>query len=197
MANRSYLYATNSYKDEAGTPLYKDIVGISEYGYDIPIAYKLLLSANPTIVRSSIWDLSGDIAILSPFDEGVNRLSAFLDRIDIPHIDGLKKNSLEFLEKHRRKYFLLECGEIFDMEDEDLEPQNRRLLNNIASLDSEIDACLAKVGAEVEAEIQRMGSSDQFLSAEYKNLSAEFRLGIRELGLEYWSDVLYYSPSES
>ena len=44
MANRSYLYAIKGDKT----------VGISEYNYDIPIAYKVLLSQNTKRVKSKI-----------------------------------------------------------------------------------------------------------------------------------------------
>lgn len=71
MANRAYLYAK---KDEA-------FVAISEYNYDIPIAYKILVSCKTKRVRSSIFGSPFKIALRGNFEEGVERLYAFLEEL--------------------------------------------------------------------------------------------------------------------
>ncbi len=45
MANRAYLYST-SFLPGAETE-FRRIVGLSEWSYDIPLAFKLLLTGNP------------------------------------------------------------------------------------------------------------------------------------------------------
>ncbi|WP_143220316.1 MULTISPECIES: hypothetical protein [unclassified Achromobacter] len=81
MANRSYLYSLDnrpaSYADRPGT-----IGGLSEWPYDVPFIYRLLMSADPQRCASLISDgLDGSPvplhAISAPFDAGFERVSRF------------------------------------------------------------------------------------------------------------------------
>ncbi|RZL66401.1 MAG: hypothetical protein EOP81_00055 [Variovorax sp.] len=87
MANRSYLYRLSnqptSYEDRPDT-----ISGISEWAYDVPFIYRLLVSGDPQICASLIADgLDGDEpprktrlhAISSPCDVGVERVKRFVE----------------------------------------------------------------------------------------------------------------------
>ncbi|MGE8224916.1 MAG: hypothetical protein ACN6RK_03925 [Stenotrophomonas sp.] len=107
MANRSYLYAGNGLGHDGGSPEHRRITGISEWNYDIPLIYKILMSGNPRIVQSSIWVDAGNIAITSNYDLGVARLSQFLDRITLPEALELKQEALAFLAENRREDFCL------------------------------------------------------------------------------------------
>lgn len=53
MANRAYLYAKKG----------NEVAAISEYNYDIPIAYKILVSCNTKRVRSTIFKTPFKIAL--------------------------------------------------------------------------------------------------------------------------------------
>ncbi|OZI29809.1 hypothetical protein CAL29_17010 [Bordetella genomosp. 10] len=82
MANRSYLYSLDnrpaSYEDRPET-----IRGLSEWPYDVPFMYRLLMSADPRICSTLISDgLDGSKtplhAISAPFDEGLERVRRFV-----------------------------------------------------------------------------------------------------------------------
>lgn len=121
MANRSYLYSTNIVPGPDAEAQGRKLIGISEYNYDIPIVFKLLLSGNPRTCPSSIWDCNDDIALLGDYDAGLANLEAFLAQIQTPAAQPLIAEALEFLRKpeNHNPYFVLECGEIFEMSDPD------------------------------------------------------------------------------
>ncbi|MEY8252582.1 MAG: hypothetical protein RPR91_09360, partial [Colwellia sp.] len=137
MANRSYLYSCNVIPGENEE---KKLVGISEWNYDIPIVYKLLLSGNPQMCQSSIWDVEENIAIAGCYNTGVSNLSRFLDLIEREDAKELVKEASDFLSSgiNKGNYFILECGEIFDMNGEDLAGQNQELFEELLNLDSSI-----------------------------------------------------------
>ena len=66
MANRSYLYSADTLptSDVNQKPR---VVGISEWNYDIPVAFRLLLSGYPRKCRSVIWDFPDEIAIAGDY----------------------------------------------------------------------------------------------------------------------------------
>jgi hypothetical protein len=74
MANRSYLYATNTVPGIDVIQSKRQIIGISEWNYDVPVVYKLLLSGNPRLCKSSIWDVPDLIAIVGDYSLGLERL---------------------------------------------------------------------------------------------------------------------------
>ncbi len=87
MANRSYLYSLSnrptSYSDRPET-----ISGLSEWPYDVPFMYRLLMSGDPQLCASLISDGLDDdepgkrtrlYAISSPFDPGFERVKRFAE----------------------------------------------------------------------------------------------------------------------
>ncbi|MGJ7573238.1 DUF7822 domain-containing protein [Variovorax sp. RB2P76] len=87
MANRSYLYSLSnrpsSYEDRP-----ESICGLSEWAYDVPFMYRLLMSGEPQLCASLISDGLGDdapdqktklFAISSNFDLGFERVKRFVD----------------------------------------------------------------------------------------------------------------------
>lgn len=87
MANRSYIYSLSnrpkSYRDRPET-----ISGLSEWPYDIPFLYRLLMSGDPQLCASLISDGFEDdepenktnlYAISSRFDLGFERVKRFND----------------------------------------------------------------------------------------------------------------------
>jgi len=93
MANRSYLYSLGnrptSYDDRP-----ERISGLSEWAYDVPFIYRLLMSADPQLCASLVADgVDGDesdegeassekgrlYAISSPFAPGLERVRRFAD----------------------------------------------------------------------------------------------------------------------
>ncbi|HEJ7883757.1 TPA: hypothetical protein SMI12_000674 [Serratia liquefaciens] len=85
MANRAYLYSLSnqpaSFEDRPET-----ISGLSEWAYDIPFLYRLLMSGNPQLCASLFNDGLNDgqdplYAISSPFEPGFERVKRFTDII--------------------------------------------------------------------------------------------------------------------
>jgi hypothetical protein len=87
MANRSYLYSLSnrptSYADRPET-----ISGVSEWNYDVPFMYRLLMSGDPQLCASLIADGLDDdetdekvklYAISSRFDPGFARVKRFIE----------------------------------------------------------------------------------------------------------------------
>lgn len=224
MANRSYLYSTNFVP---GSDVKKDerrIVGISEWNCDIPIVFKLLLSANPRRCRSSIWDIPEEIALLGDYDKGTANLFAFLERISDPAVQPLRQEARGFLaaEKNKNRYFLLECGEIFDMAEEPLQEQNDRLLDEIKNLGPQLEQKLADLAAPQGAAVKpardeerldlldrvyaaivnpRSKEAGDFLARSFAAKSAvpkkqvDATQALYSLGLGNWSNILYFSPN--
>jgi len=91
MANRSYLYSLGnrptSYEDRS-----EKISGLSEWAYDVPFMYRLLMSVDPQLCASLVADGLGDeeegqktrlYAISSPFAPGLERVRRFADIVKL------------------------------------------------------------------------------------------------------------------
>ncbi len=63
MANRSYLYASDVSPQQIEQWSEGQQIGISEWNYDIPLVFKLLISGNTQPCRSLLWDESDPIAL--------------------------------------------------------------------------------------------------------------------------------------
>lgn len=92
MANRSYLYSLSnrptSYEDRP-----EMISGLSEWAYDVPFVYRLLMSADPQLCASLVSDGFEDdeglvqkkrlYAISSPFEPGFERVRRFAEIVKV------------------------------------------------------------------------------------------------------------------
>tara|TARA_Y100001968_G_scaffold327525_1_gene372747 strand:+ start:2085 stop:2963 length:879 start_codon:yes stop_codon:yes gene_type:complete len=177
MANRSYLYSTNFMP---GTPEWfnsKPLRSISEWPWEVPLSYKLLLCANPKAVLSSIWDGSEKTALVSDYKEGVKYLKAYLERLP-EDAQPIITETLGFLNdpENMREYLILEASEIYDMESEGFEESNNKLLaelnvirNNINTLDI---PTVSTDGYDPE---------DNYVG----------------IGLDNWSNILYFQFNDS
>lgn len=186
MANRSYLYTTSFAPDSdaARTPADR-VSGISEWPYAIPLVFRILVSVDPRPCRSLIWTDHPDLlAISGRCGPGIARLEQFLARIDHPALGSSADDAIAFLHAHTEPddYFVLECAEIFDMDDEPLGERNMREVGKLGEIDIEIEAALAGLAPTKPNFWQRLFTPSQ------ENAEAP----IRELGLGYWSDTLYF-----
>lgn len=190
MADRSYLYASNHAPDSTEWQSKRDLHGISEYSYAIPLTFKILLSGNPIATRSSIWATSEKLAISGNYQLGVRNLEQFLSRISEPKAAPLVEEAIQFLRDPRnvREHFILECGEIFDLTKGSLEEKNYALLNEIEEISSSLDSI------ELPSLVQ-----PGFLSRLFSNKNRPFDplTSYYEIGLGFWSDILYFDFSEN
>lgn len=195
MANRSYLYTTNYLPESPEWEKVKDLHSISEWNYDIPIAFKLLLAGNPMAVKSSIWDVPEKIAIAGDFQAGLAALNNYLSRLP-PEAETLIAEAKSFLSKasNKRKYFVLECGEIFDMEEGPLETKNLALIEEIKSISKEIDALT--VPKAITPKAPQRGFLDKLLGRKQEPAKYDPLEPFYGLGLGNWSNILYFQFSE-
>ncbi len=201
MANRSYLYSTDHRPGAEPAGLPHAPRGISEWNYDIPLVFKLLVSGNATVSRSAIWPDAGEIALVGGYDEGVVRLDAFLERITLAEAQPLVEQAKAFVKApaNRGRYFLLEPGEILEMNDEPLAEQNLRLHDSIRKMDAEVEAAL-----ETLAILPRASRAPQgFLARVFGRTpracepAADPLASVRSFGLGHWSNRLYYTLDHS
>ena len=187
MANRSYLYATGDKKS----------IGISEYGYDIPLSFKILVSQDAKIVDSIIWDDSDifddsdeqQTAVQGDFVKGRKKFFDFLDMLAKEKVFAEYKlvskllhyiaQTKEFLndKAHANRYFRLENGELYAMNASSWQKQNKTLFDNeILKIDNEIQSFLVGLRkANDKAEVDDL---------------------LESLALNDWNDILYYGLSE-
>lgn len=211
MSNRSYLYAIN-FDATKSAPIHGGIIyGLSEYDYYMPISYMLLTSVNPKISKSIIWKEEGLIAIQGDFKAGKKKLYEFLDKLlqlDLFDKDKLTQevlNTKEFLDKRNLEYIILECGEIYEMGEDEFEDQNKEVYDEeILNVEHQVDLHLndfkklKKTISLAESEINQLeqkgfsNDSEEIKNLEKKIASSEHEMW-RLLGVTYWSDVLYHS----
>lgn len=206
MANRSYLYSTNLPPGPDAVDQGRKLVGISEYSHDIPIVFKLLLSGHPRACPSSIWDSEGNIALIGDYDTGVANLQAFFAKVTQTAAQPLIANALEFLHKpeNRNPYFVLECGEIFEMSDASISQQNLDVLAQIQNIQPEIDAALQSLQPTTTPEPAPAPKSAGFWarllglapSQAHAQPPADPMQPIHALGLGRWSNSLYFDFSQ-
>jgi hypothetical protein len=192
MANRSYLYSSDAV---VRTNISRDRkpIGIAEWSYGIPLVFKILLSGNPTACRSLLFDYEGEIALSGDFAQGVRNLEKFLSRIRHRAAQRMLAEARSFLHRaeNQKQYFLLECGEIFAMNDAPLHEQNVGLIEEIKALDPRTDDAIRSL----------MPPSSWF-----KNLFGAKRgapspppdphESVRVLGFGNWSNHLYSDFSD-
>ena len=183
MANRAYLYSTNHIP---GTAVSKTdprrFVGISEWPYDIPLAYGLLLSGNPRTCRSVIWDAPEDISIIADYEPGVERLKAFMREFDVPAAQPLFDETVAFLDaaENRNSYFFLEPLEVYELMEGDIPALNRGLCRATTHLDERA----AEAVEHVQHIARDPAQSDEDVVA-----------AVHELGFGEWSNILYWDLS--
>lgn len=168
MANRSLIFSLDKLPGEGKLR----IKGLSESEYSIPLIYRILVSVNPQATHSIIWKTDEKIAITTDYAGGVAKLADFFERL--PKNKKDKKDAekvLKFLndEANAGKYIHLECGEIFEMEDEEPEVQNTNLIAELSDIDNTMDK-------------------------EIKCITAGDRFALQELPENYWTNILYFSP---
>ena len=195
MANRSYLYTTNHLPESPEWEKTMDLHSISEWNYDIPVAFKLLLAGNPIAVKSSIWESPEKIAIAGDFRAGLAALYEYLARL--PHqAETLVIETKAFLSKasNERKYFILECGEIFDMEEGTPEVKNLELIEEIKLLSNGIQSIPVPKPAVHDG--TKGGSFDKLSGRKRKSPKSDPLKPFYGLGLSNWSNILYFQFGE-
>lgn len=199
MANRSYLYSTNVIPGPDAQANGRKFLGISEWNYDIPIVFKILLSGNPKTCPSSIWDNPEEIALIGDYNSGVKNLERFLSKITLPSAQTLITEAMAFLKRpeNQNQYFVLECGEIFDMGDTPLMEQNLELLEQIQNLQPEMEDALQSLAPVAEPKAVGFFSKLFGRATEPQEPESDPMEPIYALGLGNWSNILYFDFTDA
>jgi hypothetical protein len=137
MANQCSLYALDFIpgEDAKVKPLL-----LAEHAYDIPLAFKLLVSASPQICPSLDWPDEGEVAIIGELAQGRERLFVFLDQLTNSLAQPLIEETKAFLVRPELQlpYVLLEPFDIFQMGGPDSVTATAWLLDEIRHLDEQL-----------------------------------------------------------
>jgi len=217
MANRSYLYSLDFDRTKGKREKGEKIFGLSEYPYSIPLSYKILVSQDAKNSHSIIWDYEHPIAIQGNFEKGRQKLVDFLSKLsnenifDKGELERQVSETKKFLDEHKLENIILECGEIYEMGNEKLEEQNRKLFEEeILKIDEKLEEAIADFKQEkinilnLRSEIielskprsffQKLFSSDK--TAEIQKLEEKVKNKEQEmwnaLGINFWSEILYF-----
>ena len=221
MANRSYLYNLDFNRLERAKTKEDEVLGVSEYAYEIPLSYKILLSVNPKNTYSILWDYKHPIAISGDANAGKSRLLKFVDELkskeifDSKYIQDKIDTTKRFFNENEfsLKYFFLEGGELYQMDDTPFENQNLDIYEQIKNIDETIEIFYSKV-TELNQEIDKlkikkneMTKNSWFKKQKYV-LSENERVKIEKeiqnknvskqelLGIDNWSKILYFHFGE-
>jgi len=144
MANRTYLYSVNR--------SYMKIRDLSEHPSEITLFYKVLLGVKTQIDDSRLWYSEGFKAITGDCRAGLKRYYKFLEYLKTLSwtnndlLDEFKNETDEFFEenpKSKSVSFLLECEEIFILDDEETpNKQNAALAREIRGISKDIEQLL-------------------------------------------------------
>lgn len=196
MADRSYLYSSNCIPRVDADQSKRKIYGIAEYSYDIPYIYKLLLAGNTKTCRSAIWNQQDDIALIGDFDQGLTYLRTFLSQLRSPIAERFVVETKTFFanQKLHQPYFLLECGEIFQLNSSDFAGQNRALRDEIL----EAPTLILRVAKELNDKLNTPLPKPSFMKRILGKVPTEREIlntqsqPIYEVGLGGWSEILYF-----
>lgn len=190
MANRSYLYTTDHLPGSPEWMQRKDLRSIGEFRYDIPLAFRILLSGSPVAVRSSIWESPEPLAIAGDARIGVARLMAYLDRLPAQAAPLVAETRAFFADPDNvRRHFVLECGEIFDLSPGDLAEKNEALLGEIAAITDDVAAL------ELPQPMPEPSLVRRWLAKALKLPPADPLDAWYAIGLGSWANILYYEFS--
>ncbi|MFC0179511.1 DUF7822 domain-containing protein [Thorsellia kenyensis] len=212
MANRSYLYSTSQQSCLLGENnlVIKDL---SEWNYDIPLSYFILVSGNSTLCPSLLTDtfkesIAGDhvFALSGDFNIGYARLVKFLSTLDVLFSKNEKsikteiQNTQSFLQQYKNNYIYLETIELdvmgFD-ESEQLKAQTLEYLDFAKQLANIIDSLPDNKNEAIEllakAKITYLGNEALLLD----NICIDHNYDCSDkcflLGITEWTNNLYFT----
>ncbi len=178
MANRSYLYSSHP-----GDP--NPIRDLSEWNYDVPISHFLLVSSNPTPIKTQLWSVEEKIAIQGEAEGARDLFHRFLDWIE-PQLSAasaeIKAAREAILREDRQgEFYHLELGEIYD-----ISGYAREEMGSACEADAKLAVSIA---SEVRNLLETSGSS--MTDFEHLRLQDARDSWEESLGL-YFPGILYF-----
>jgi hypothetical protein len=148
MGNRSFLYAMDRLPSIDGDPPGK-ATGLSDWAYDIPLSYRLLVSEQPrTCVLYDLCDDTDDepLALAGEADGGYSRLCRFLDLLAATRESSGDAEFLSscaeakaYLASHRLGYYYLNTSEIDCLSARPYRASVERTLQEVVELAALVD----------------------------------------------------------
>lgn len=190
MANRCYLYTTDHLPGSVEWTEKKDLRGIAEWCDAVPLSFQILLSGNPVAVRSSIWDSPEPLALAGDSETGLRRLMDYLQLLPAQAEPLVAETKAFFAQaNNRRKYFILECREIFDYADAEMAVKNAEIRAQIAAIGDDLSGLYLPEPDGPEPLLRR-------ILRRLLKMPPPSPLGpYYEVGLGLWSNLLYYDFS--
>jgi hypothetical protein len=191
MANRSYIYGLKGDKHSS----------IGEFPYHIPYAFRILAAYENTVVDSHLFDKF--IGIQADFQKGKEALYRLLDLLtateqmkDHAEFVSAVKKTKDFLDAIDAEHILLENGEIYALYTKDgnyLDGEGLEKANQYACKDYQW------IGEDLQnLETYRLDPKNLFVTEDetLKDLYG-WLIGLKdtwqeELGLDAWSNILYF-----
>lgn len=167
MANRTMIIAANRVPIDLSDAGLKTI-GLSEFAYDIPLIYRVLVSAKPRLCHSTIFESQDQLAIAGDAKAGLKKLVKIRKKLPKKAQNAqLIDDVIAFLSKahHDYPYYVLEPAEVYSMSGDPLGPQMTSLLQDIKKLNMR--------------EVQKAASGPQ---------------NYRDWATDCWTNVLYFVP---
>jgi len=189
MANRSYLYTTDNYtaNDDEFTAL-----GLSEYAHEISYLHQLMVAYDAKSIKSLIFDEDEETAVVANFEKGKQLVIDYLKMVLalVPDLmeEGFASfvdDTITFLNSRKEKYALLELGEIYDLDDEDVKVQHEEFFNENRNISREAVENLLERFNKGEVNAENLSEDDE----EILSVLAEEEL------TGFWSETLYYDLS--
>lgn len=178
MANRSYLYSIN---EIPGIKVRQTLTvkGLSEFRWGVPLTYLILLSGKTNVCDALIGEFDAPAALAGDYSKGVDRLERFSELMrewNVNHVSVFERqmqDALSFLkdDTNIQQYMYLDITEIFNIGGE-----------------NDVDGY--KLNVELVGEALDAGNYEQMNK---HILDGDLKTNWEEhLGLDYWSDVLYF-----
>lgn len=147
MANFSYLFLSNTEPWRRGSTETPPMRHISTGRHAIPFAFKVLLSGDPKAIKSPRGEPRTRFKLIGDRQSGVERLTAFLKRLDAPHAQPVIDHTLAFLNRaeHKSDFFVLDPVEVFDLTEESHAKQVQTLIDEITDIGSTFEHELARL----------------------------------------------------
>lgn len=147
MANCSYLFLSNAKPRPAERVQKAPMHHISTARHGVPFAFKVLLSGDPEAIKISGGGPRTSFKLVGDRQSGVERLAAFLHRIDRPEAEPVIHDTLSFLNKpeHRSTFFVPDPVSIFDLSEESHARQAQKLIDEIVNIDATFEHELARL----------------------------------------------------
>ncbi|MET4083127.1 hypothetical protein ABIB40_003096 [Pedobacter sp. UYP30] len=191
MANRSFIYTTNSYQDST-----TGATGLSEYPYEVHPLYLLIVSCDSEMILSKVNLGEDKTAIVGDFEKGKSLVLQFLDLI-LNYDDSFKNDTFEafvkkgneILNQHNEKYVILENFEIVELSGTNFVPET---FKDLGVVKQEVEELYLKhLGGNLTLEDIRETS----IYNDFEDVSIKWgQVELEDVDWsDFWTDSIYYS----